>query len=103
MRFKQYLIEKTMTFDMALKVFGINLDQVGDKEELKKKYRQLAIQNHPDRGGSTEAMQNVNSAYDVLAKVLAKTKGVEKREYSSSQKYKMANRWTKGKKINIKV
>lgn len=35
-------------------------------EELKKQYRDLAMQNHPDRGGSVEAMQEINSEYDKL-------------------------------------
>ena len=28
--------------------------------ELKKSYRVLALQNHPDKGGSTETMQQIN-------------------------------------------
>lgn len=35
-------------------------------EELKKQYKKLAIENHPDRGGSTEAMQEINAEYDRL-------------------------------------
>jgi hypothetical protein len=33
-------------------------------------YRQLTLDFHPDRGGSTEAMQAINEAYDRLRKVL---------------------------------
>ena len=40
-------------------------------EELKKMYRKLAVKNHPDRGGSIEAMQEINAEYEVLLKKLA--------------------------------
>ncbi len=36
--------------------------------ELKKQYRALAKQHHPDRGGSTEAMQEINKEFEVLFK-----------------------------------
>ena len=35
-------------------------------EELKKMYRALAFQHHPDRGGNLEAMKAVNNEYDAL-------------------------------------
>lgn len=35
-------------------------------EELKKEYKKLALKNHPDMGGSTEAMQEINAEYDYL-------------------------------------
>ena len=74
-RFKEYIVERTvnMTFELALKVFGMKADQIGDKIALKRKYRQLAMENHPDRGGSTEAAQDINDAYAVLSKASAKT------------------------------
>ena len=34
--------------------------------ELKKSYRVLALQNHPDKGGSTEAMQQINLEFERL-------------------------------------
>ena len=39
-------------------------------EELKKQYRGLAMQHHPDRGGSNEAMKAVNNEYDELFSLL---------------------------------
>lgn len=41
-------------------------------EELKKAYKKLAFQHHPDRGGSLEAMQKVNVEYEELFKSLHK-------------------------------
>jgi len=39
-------------------------------EELKKEYRKLATQYHPDVGGSTEAMQKINAEYSMLFDIL---------------------------------
>lgn len=36
-------------------------------EEIKKAYRKLASQHHPDRGGVTATFQNIQSAYDTLS------------------------------------
>ena len=33
-------------------------------EELRKHYRRLAVQYHPDPGGDTETMQQINAEYD---------------------------------------
>ena len=38
-------------------------------EDLKKKYRDLLRQNHPDNGGDTAVMQDINAEYDVLFKI----------------------------------
>lgn len=35
--------------------------------EIKNAYRKLSLQAHPDRGGSTERMQHLNAAYEVLS------------------------------------
>ena len=32
--------------------------------ELKKEYRRLALENHPDRGGNNEVMQQINSEFE---------------------------------------
>ncbi|MCH4200544.1 MAG: hypothetical protein LKF87_12175 [Clostridium tyrobutyricum] len=39
-------------------------------EELKKLYRKLALQFHPDMGGSHEEMSEINNQYDNLFKIL---------------------------------
>ena len=36
-------------------------------EEIKRAYRKLASQNHPDKGGDTAKFQEIQSAYDTLA------------------------------------
>ena len=35
-------------------------------EELKKQYKRLAMEHHPDRGGSTKDMQEINAEYERL-------------------------------------
>lgn len=37
--------------------------------QLKKQYRKLAIENHPDKGGSTEIMQKINAEFDKLFEI----------------------------------
>ena len=38
-----------------------------DQKLIKKMYRKMAAKTHPDRGGSTEDMQKVNAAYEILS------------------------------------
>ena len=39
-------------------------------EELKKEYRRLALENHPDRGGDEQIMKAINLEYEKMAKIL---------------------------------
>lgn len=39
-------------------------------DELKKAYRRLAMQYHPDRGGSDEIMKEINAEHDKLFEIL---------------------------------
>lgn len=45
---------------------------VKDVQELRKKYKELLKQYHPDNGGSVEIMQEINAEYDKLFKMLPK-------------------------------
>lgn len=36
-------------------------------DELRTMYRKLAMQHHPDRGGSTQNMQEINNEYDIIS------------------------------------
>ncbi len=90
--FKEFLNERTgqMTFDLALDTFGLTPEEVSDKDILKKKYRELAIVNHPDKpGGSHEKMQDINDAYELLSKSKISTSSKTDRE-SIDKKYRMA-------------
>ena len=45
---------------------GIFLKGIETLEDLKRQYRTLALQNHPDRGGDVEVMKAINNEYDKL-------------------------------------
>ncbi|HEY3369394.1 MAG TPA: hypothetical protein VGK10_01020 [Prolixibacteraceae bacterium] len=45
-------------------------ENVRTLEELRKQYRNLAFANHPDRGGETAVMQEINNQYEKLSQKL---------------------------------
>ena len=61
-------LEHTMTLHGALKLLELPTTpgQRLSLKEIKEAYRQVAIEVHPDSGGSTEAMRRVNEAYQLL-------------------------------------
>jgi curved DNA-binding protein len=44
----------------------LGVDKKATPEEIKKAYRKLASQNHPDKGGDTSTFQKIQEAYSVL-------------------------------------
>ena len=82
-KYDTYLKEIRMTSADAAKVLG--LDSTADAAAVKLAYRKASMQNHPDRGGSTEAMQNVNSAYDILKGGFKGTAVNSREEYAARQ------------------
>jgi len=45
----------------------LGVDKGADKEELKKAYRELSKEHHPDRGGDAEKFKEINEAYSTLS------------------------------------
>ena len=45
----------------------IGVTESATPDEIKKAYRKLASQHHPDRGGDTTIFQNIQSAYDIIS------------------------------------
>jgi preprotein translocase subunit Sec63 len=37
-------------------------------DEVKKRYKELALKHHPDRGGDTATMQKINAEYESICK-----------------------------------
>jgi len=60
--------EETISPDKALSVLSISSEDATNPDKLKTAYRQASKKNHPDMGGSEEAMKDVNAAYDFLSK-----------------------------------
>jgi len=50
----------------------LGLDQSANLADIKKRYRQLSAQNHPDRGGKTEKQQALNEAFRFLKTACSK-------------------------------
>ena len=50
-------------------------------DELKSAYRRLALKYHPDMGGSTEIMQEINNEHDVLFEQLKRQHNASADEY----------------------
>lgn len=54
---------------------------VNTLDELKKQYRRLAMQHHPDRGGDLETMKAINAEHDALFEALKKQHNAAADEY----------------------
>ena len=76
------LLETKMTVKLAISTLG--LSNVYDQDDVKTAYKAKAKANHPDRGGSTEEMQKINTAYEVLKS--SKNMGSGKFDWESSHK-----------------
>ena len=56
-------------------------------EELRKMYRELLKEHHPDNGGNVSDMQEINSEYDVLFKRISASFKEEKTSDNQSYTY----------------
>lgn len=45
----------------------LGVDQKATQEEIKRAFRKLAIQHHPDKGGDSEKFKEINAAYEILS------------------------------------
>ena len=45
----------------------LGVQQGASKDELKKAFKKLAIQHHPDKGGNAETFKEISHAYDTLS------------------------------------
>ena len=61
--------------------------------ELKQKYKKLAMQMHPDRGGDEEEMKVLNNEYDELFKKLKNTHKNKEGEFYTKETEETAEEW----------
>jgi hypothetical protein len=52
--------------EAALQLFGLSAAEATEPGALKCRFRQLASQHHPDRGGETARLQAINQAREIL-------------------------------------
>jgi hypothetical protein len=50
----------------ALELFELSHERTLDLPRIKQRYRQMVSVHHPDRGGSTERLQSINLAMEIL-------------------------------------
>lgn len=55
-----------MELHEALEIFGFKDGEDINSTELKKRYRKLALKNHPDHGGDTDKFKDINEANSML-------------------------------------
>jgi len=84
MRIIKHFYEKNLTVPEAMAIFGITGSV--DEEELKKIYKKLSFANHPDHGGSTDKMQDINQAYDLLKKNVGNTSSTKTYTYTDADR-----------------
>lgn len=65
--FRQYLIEQSLSQSEAETILGLTGSYTAD--DVKAAWKKAAVHNHPDKGGTVQAMQKVNAAYDKLKNV----------------------------------
>lgn len=59
-------------------------NKVNNLEEAKKLYRELAMKNHPDRGGDIEVMQSINDEFELMCSLLSSTVEEGKEAFTST-------------------
>lgn len=61
----------------ALRLFELDPSASPSLADIRRRYRQLASRHHPDRGGSTERMQHINAALEILIRYYAAGESAE--------------------------
>lgn len=67
-------------FQKCLEVLGLEEEVALTEEALKKAYKRVALQAHPDKGGSEHEFEAVTRAHAYLGEILLRIKGGRKKE-----------------------
>ncbi len=62
---------------------------IDNLQDLKNLYRELAKKHHPDHGGDTKTMQQINNEFEYLFNTLPKTKGEKTSEQTATDYIKV--------------
>lgn len=71
-------------------------------EDVKRSFRRLALQHHPDKGGQTERFQEINNAYEVLSDPIRRSAhaqavlGTRYRHHSGASPFPRGTHWQDG-------
>ena len=79
------------------------LKDAANLDELRKMYKKLVIQYHPDNGGNEEIIKEINSEYDTLFKRLKNDFEKKDTYKDTSDKQKQQFSWEKDKQIRDMV
>lgn len=80
------LLERNMSVDDALSIFGLSQSDLDDKKLINKTYRALALKNHPDKGGDLELMKKITVAKSVLDNAVSRTTASGKFDWEAMRK-----------------
>lgn len=79
-------------------------NKITSLENLKDQFRKLALTNHPDKGGNTSVMQEINAEYDVLFPIWKdKVKDVSNDTAQSTRRQFYTEFGWEGKNYNINL
>jgi DnaJ family protein A protein 2 len=76
------------------KILGLNKN--ASQEDIKKRYRKLALEHHPDKGGDLEKFRQIQEAYEVLSN------DNKKQEYDNNYQTRKMNDTQHKIKISLK-
>ena len=65
---RKILLERKMSVDDALSIFGLTSSDLGNQKLIDKTYRALTMKHHPDKGGDLKRMQDITVAKSILDK-----------------------------------
>ena len=81
-----------------MKWFSSNISTM---EELRREYRRLAKLHHPDAGGNTEDMKQINAEYDRLYAILSRQEAQERPQGEQEYKHTTEDKAAEDKAIRV--